>query len=120
MLFAGKAARRLGRSLFHAMMIYQQKLESKQMLMTRLVNIGADIFAMAATCSRTLYKLKQEPQDHGAAELCDLFCNQAAARIRGHFSHLHRNYDRFANHIAEDTLSGKHSWLESDIIEPQG
>ncbi|MBI3314124.1 MAG: acyl-CoA dehydrogenase family protein [Candidatus Omnitrophica bacterium] len=120
MSFVGKSAKRLARSLFHAMMIYQEKLEAKQQLMTRLVNIGTDLFAMAATCSRAIALYQKNSSDNGALELADLFSRQARGRIEKQFRHLFINDDGFAYKIAQNALAGKYRWLETrDIIPPE-
>ncbi len=120
MKFAGRTAHRLARNLFHAMMIYQQGLEAKQQLMTRLVNIGTDLFAMAASCSLALSRQKEKGGDESATELADLFCRQARGRIEKQFRHLFMNNDGFAYQIAQKSLAGRYDWLENDIIAPAG
>lgn len=118
MKYAGKAAHRLARNLFHGMMIHQQGLESKQQLMTRLVNIGTDLFALASTCARAIHLYSENPSDKGPIELADLFSRQARGRIERDFSRLFNNDDKFAYKIAQNTLAGNYAWLENDIIEP--
>ncbi len=118
MKYAGKMARKLARNLFHAMMIYQQGLERKQQLMTRLVNIGTDLFAMASTLAYALSMTMENPKDKGAVELADLFCRQARSRIEKQFRHLFINSDAFAYRIAQNTLQDKYAWLENDIVDP--
>jgi hypothetical protein len=118
MKYAGKAAHRLARNLFHGMMIHQQGLESKQQLMTRLVNIGTDLFALASTCARAIHLYSENPSDKGPVELADLFSRQARGRIEKDFKRLFRNDDKFAYRVAQNTLSGNYGWLENDIIEP--
>lgn len=118
MAFVGNTAPKLARNLFHAMMIYQQGLEAKQQIMTRLVNVGTDLFAMAATCSKAIYQYKENPSDKGPLELADLFCRQARGRIERDFKHLFVNSDAFAYKIAQNALESKYSWLENDIIQP--
>lgn len=118
MLFASKTAHKLARSLFHSMMIYQQGLESKQHLMGRLVNVGTDLFAMAATCSRAIAMAAKNPADQGPVELADLFCHQARRRIHKQFRGLFINDDAFAYKIAQNTLEHKYPWLEEGIIQP--
>src|SRR3989338_4241167 len=66
-------AHRLARNLFLAMAVYQQALEQKQEVMTRLVNIGTDLFAMAVTISRALRMRTKNPNDGTPVELADLF-----------------------------------------------
>jgi hypothetical protein len=118
--YTEKCAHRLARNLFHAMARYQQGLEKKQQVLTRLVNIGTDLFAISVTCSRAIALLTKNPQDSGPIELADLFSRQARRRIERQFRALFRNDDRFTYHVAQETLRGKYRWLEEGIIEPQG
>lgn len=107
---------KLARDLFHAMMIYRQGLEKKQRLLGRFVNIGSDLFAMAATCSRAAMLTAKNPGDTGAIELADLFCLDARRRINRHFQSIFKNKDQYAYKIARNALEGKYSWLEQGII----
>lgn len=116
MKYAAKTAPRLARNLFLAMGLYQQKLEGKQQLMGRLVNIGTDLFAMAATCSYAIGLYEKNKSDHGPLELADLFCRDAKGRIERQFKGLFKNNDDLASKIAQKTLDGNYSWLESDIV----
>lgn len=118
MAYAGRTAKKLARSLFHAMMLYQEKLEAKQHLMSRLVNVGTDLFSMAATCSRAIKMTQENPSDKGPVELADLFCRQARGRIRKQFHNLFFNSDKFVYKVAQNTLSDKYAWLEDGIIKP--
>lgn len=119
MKYIGRTARRLARNLFHAMGLYQQKLESKQQLMSRLVNIGTDLFAMAAACSKALKVAGTDKERANALELADLFCRQARGRVEKQFKSLFHNSDAKAYHLAQDVLAGKYAWLENDIIFPK-
>ena len=116
--YVERAAHRLARNLFHAMMIYQQGLEKKQQILTRLVNIGTDLFAVAVTCSRAAYLYSKNPSDRGPVELADLFARQARGRIERQFAKLFVNDDGFTYHVAQETLAGKYRWLEDGVIDP--
>lgn len=118
MRYLDRTAHRLARALFHAMTLYQQGLEKRQMVLTRLVNIGTDLFAMVASCSRAVLLHSKNPSDAGPRELADLFCRQARKRIEKQFRNLFRNDDRFTYSVAQETLKGKYRWLEEGIIEP--
>lgn len=118
MNYVDQTAHRLARELFLAMAIHQQGLEKRQQLLTRIVNIGTALFAMAITCSRTLSLLSKNPSDSSAMELADLFCRQSKGRIERQFHSLFKNDDRFAYRVAQETLKGKYRWLEKGIIEP--
>jgi len=116
--WASKAARRLARSLFHAMNIYQAGLEKKQALLGRFVEIGTDLFAMAATCSRADYLHAEDPAGHpGVIELADLFCRDARRRIDESFRAARRNHDRASYHFAQTITRSELAWLEKGASE---
>lgn len=119
MKYANRTAHRLARSLFHAMMLHQEKLEAKQHLLGRLVNAGTDLFSMASVCARAAGAYKANPSDKGPVDLADLFCRQAKGRIEKQFRGLFCNSDGFTYKVAQDVLADKFSWLENDIIAPQ-
>src|SRR5437870_2576380 len=50
--FVERSCRRLDRSVFHAISRLARKLELRQSVLFRLVDVAAELFAMAATCSR--------------------------------------------------------------------
>lgn len=116
MKFIEKASRRMARGLFFAMMQHREKLEAKQQLMTRIVNIGTDLFAMAATCSSAYFRSQANASEKGAVELADLFCRQACSRIQKQFHRLGHNDDVRAYRVAQNALQGDYIWLENDII----
>ena len=116
--YVERTAHRLARNLFHGMMIYQQGLEKKQQFLTRLVNIGTDLFGMAVVCSRAASLYSKNPSDVGTLELADLFSRQARGRIEKQLPRLFVNDDRFTYYVAQETLKGKYRWLEDGIVEP--
>src|SRR5207247_680429 len=76
--YVERAARRLARGVFHAMMRFGPKLEYRQAVLFRLVDVGAELFAMAATCARAEWLRKSDPAaGRRAVDLADLFCRQA-------------------------------------------
>ena len=50
--YAKRATNRLGRSIFHAMVRFGPALEKRQLVLFRAVEIGAELYAMAAACVR--------------------------------------------------------------------
>ena len=92
--FVERSSRRLARQTFYGMGRWQAKLEHKQAFLGRIVDIGAELFAMAACCSRAEMLLRTAPERGASAyELADAFCEQARVRVDEYFDQLWRNTD---------------------------
>ena len=112
--FADRATNKLGRAIFHAMVRFGPKLERRQMVLFRAVDIGAELYAMAAACSRAhMLAGKGRPE---AVVLADAFCIEARQRIRAHFRDLFGPSDPALYKVAMQVLRGEHSWLEQGIV----
>jgi ACAD9/ACADV-like protein len=117
--FAERAARRLARSTLYGMARWQAGLEKRQGFLARIVDIGAELFAMSAVCVRAqMLRSDDEARGAEAYELADVFCQQARLRIHALFDALWRNTDDADRHLAARTLSGAYSWLEDGVIDP--
>jgi len=112
--FADRAASRLSRAVFHAMVRFGPKLERRQSVLFRLVDVGAELFAIAATCSRAEHLRKRGRPE--AVELADVFCRHSRERIRQSFREVFRNDDVRTYALAQDVLKGKHGWLEQELV----
>jgi alkylation response protein AidB-like acyl-CoA dehydrogenase len=111
-----RQSRHLSRSIFHAMMRYQAKLERKQMVLFRIVDIGTDMFAMSATISYAM--MLAQKGDKNALELADLFCREARVRVDQNFRTLFDNHDELAYKVVQNFLKGEYEWLEGDLVQP--
>ena len=116
MRFVERASRKLGRTLFYAMARFGPKLEKRQSVLFRLVDVGAELFAMAATIVRA--RELAAKGDKNALYLADVFCRGARQRVRRHFQDTFRNHDVLTYRVAQDVLAGKYAWLERGIVEP--
>src|SRR5437016_4126758 len=116
--FIARACRRLARSVFHSMIRFGPKLELRQSVLFRLVDVAGELFAMAATCARAqrLYE-RDRTTGERAVKLADLFCRQARRRVRSKFNGLRRNEDVPTYKFAQEILAGEHRWLEREIVE---
>ena len=95
---------------------HQNHLEKRQMLLGRLMEIGTDLFAMAATCSYALsLKGTQEMEDSPLA-LAHFFCRITRRRISANFRALSHNDDREANALAKNVIDKSYRWLENGIV----
>ncbi|HEX6064255.1 MAG TPA: acyl-CoA dehydrogenase family protein [Longimicrobiales bacterium] len=115
MRFVERASRKLGRTLFYAMTRFGPKLEKRQSVLFRLVDVGAELFAMSAACVRAKQLARQG--DKNALYLADLFCRGARRRVQRLFRDTFRNHDGFTYRVAQDVLAGKYAWLERGIVE---
>jgi alkylation response protein AidB-like acyl-CoA dehydrogenase len=113
--FVERASRKLGRTLFYAMARFGPKLEKRQSVLFRLVDVGAELFAMSAVCVRAKHLAKHG--DKNALVLADLFCRGAEKRVKRLFRDTFSNHDVMTYRVAQDVLAGKYSWLESGIVE---
>lgn len=116
--FVERSSRRLARQTFYGMGRWQAKLEFKQAFLGRIVDIGAELFAMAACCSRAEMILRTNPAEGaGAFELADAFCEQARVRVDEYFDQLWRNTDDGDHHLSRKVLAGDYVWLEEGVLD---
>lgn len=113
--FIEQTAPRLARNIVFYMARYQKKLEHKQMILGRLMDIGTDLFVMAATCSYAIMLSKKQNND-SAIDLAHYFCELAERRINQNFNDLTDNEDAQTNAIAKRIVNKEFKWLEEGII----
>ena len=116
-------SRKLARTLFHQMVRYQQKLEKRQMVLFRIVDVGVELFVMAAAISRAAMLEGQRGQSpagtvpsEGAVELADLFCRYARQRVNTSFERVGDPTDRYTVGVSRNLLQGRYGWLEKGIV----
>jgi hypothetical protein len=107
--------RKLGRAIFHAMVKLGPKLERRQMVLFRAVDIGAELFAMSAACTRA--QMLRKSGEANAVDLADLFCREARLRIAAHFDNLFGVNDAALYRVSQQVLKGEFEWLERGIID---
>jgi alkylation response protein AidB-like acyl-CoA dehydrogenase len=117
--YVERASRKLARATFYGMARWQGKLERKQGFLGRIVDIGAELFAISATCARTQYDAASGTE-HGpvSVELAKVFCAQARHRTEELFTQLWRNTDATDTALARQVLAGRYTFLEDGIIDP--
>lgn len=112
--FIERTTRRLGRMLFHAMLRFGPTLERRQMVLFRGVDIGAELFAMAASCARATMLSAQG--ERGAVEVADVFCLEARARIATLVDQFYGPNDPAIYRLAQRVLAGEHAWMERALL----
>jgi hypothetical protein len=82
----------------------------------RAVEIGAEVYAMAAACVRA--QMLREQGNKSATDLADVFCREARERVRGNFRTLFGPPDSAVYRLAQRVLKGEYAWLEQGAILP--
>ena len=114
--FVERSSRRLARTLFHCMVRFGPRLEKKQAVLGRLVDIGAELLAISATCARAQMLLRKNPSQTGPRELADVFSRQARRRVDQKFSEVWANDDDVTYQTARHFLDDHFLWLEEGIV----
>ncbi|MFI1579504.1 acyl-CoA dehydrogenase family protein [Embleya sp. NPDC020630] len=116
--FVERTSRRLARSTFYGMARWQGAMERKQGFLGRIVDIGAELFAMSAVCVRAdMLRRHDAEQGRAAYELADLFCRQAQIRVDELFGRLWTNTDTLDGRAVEGVLAGRYLWLEEGVLD---
>ena len=118
--YVERASRKLARVTFYGMARWQGRLERKQGFLGRIVDIGAELFAISAVCVRARLDTGATEAERAvaASELADLFCTQARLRIEELFGQLWTNTDAADRALARRVLASRYTWLEDGIIDP--
>ncbi len=116
--FTERATRKLARNTFYGMARWQASLEQRQGFLGRIVDIGAELFAMSAACVRADAQREADPVlGQQAYELAETFCEQASRRVETLFDALWSNTDssdvRLTGHVVHD----RYTWLEEGIVD---
>jgi hypothetical protein len=119
--YVERSSRRLARSTFYAMTRWQAGLEQRQSFLGRIVDIGAELFAIAAAVVYAGTVGSEQPERADSArELADLFCRQARRRADALFHALWANDDDRGHRTALGVLDGRHTWIEEGVADPSG
>ncbi|MFF2999352.1 acyl-CoA dehydrogenase family protein [Streptomyces sp. NPDC057950] len=118
--YVERSSRKLARSTFYAMSRWQGRMETKQGFLGRIVDIGAELFAMSAACVRA--ELLRTEGEHGreAYQLADAFCRQSRIRVDELFGRLWTNTDELDRRVVKGVMSGTYTWLEEGVVDPSG
>jgi alkylation response protein AidB-like acyl-CoA dehydrogenase len=111
MRYVERTARKLSRETFYAMARWRGKMERKQGFLSRIVDVGTELFAMSAACVRA----RSEGNPAGV-ELADLFCRQARVRVEAKLDALWRNTDAVDVRAARRIVDGRYAFLEEGIL----
>ncbi len=117
--YVARTSRRLARTLFHAMAKHGAKLEQRQLLLGRIVDIGTELFAITATVLYADALVKRHDAEHPQSELEQLvhcFVADARNRIATSFAALAHNNDAGNYALTQSLLAGEHAYLDDGIV----
>jgi alkylation response protein AidB-like acyl-CoA dehydrogenase len=92
-------SRKLARTLFHSMARYGPGLEKRQLLLGRLVDIGAELFAMAVSVSRA-----EALGDERSRDLARYICRRGKQRVGNLFAEISSAPDDEGYRLAKGLL----------------
>ena len=115
MAWVNRQSSKLARNLFHLMLLNGPKLERRQALLGRVVDIGVELFAVAAACARAKHLAEQEGKPE-AVELADAYAKIARRRVHASFKGLWSNEDRDQYKLAQAVVAGRYAWLEDGVM----
>jgi alkylation response protein AidB-like acyl-CoA dehydrogenase len=116
--YVERSSRKLARSTFYGMARWQGGLEHKQGFLGRVVDIGAELFAMSAAIVRAEMLRADDRNGTEAYELADIFCRQSRLRVERLFDALWSNTDAADSRLARGVLKDRYAWLEEGILDP--
>jgi len=117
--FVNRKSRKLARTLFHAMVRFGPRLEKKQAVLFRLVDIGAELLAISAACSMALMQVKNTPSNREPIRLADLASRISRRKVDQLFASVFDNDDDRTYRLAQSVLKGEEAWLEEGIVKLQ-
>jgi alkylation response protein AidB-like acyl-CoA dehydrogenase len=109
-------SRRMARTLFHQMVRFGPKLEKRQVLLGRIADIGADLFALSAACVHAQKLINDGEPAEKVLTLVDDFRAQALLRVRQNFDGIAHNADQHGYDLTQQVVAGEHTWLERGIV----
>ncbi len=115
LLFAEQAARRIAGPFAEFARRPDGELDTCQRHLGRIVDIGAELYAMSAACA---YAAALAGTADTPVRLADAFCRQARRRVTELFARLAANTDDHDRALARAVLAGDFAWLEEGVIDP--
>ncbi len=112
-----RLSKKMSRVLFHKMMVHQKKMAEKQLLINRFVQIGTELFIMAACCAFAESLKNEKDRSQAAVDLADYYCREAKLRIGKHFGDIKSNNDKATLKINKHFMDGKFVWMEEEIMD---
>src|SRR5919198_1734077 len=113
--YVERTARKMARATFYGMARWQGRMETKEAFLARIVDIGAELFAISACCVRAKM-VRGTREGPRALDLANLYSAHARLRIEEMLRALWRNTDAADGVVAKRLVNGEYAWLEEGIL----
>ena len=104
-----RLSRKLARGTFHAMLLHGPKLEREQLVLARLVDIGAEIFALSCAVGFAQSQIESAQSNKDDVDrltsLVGYFAKLTRSRCHDLFRALFRNADKAGHAVARQLLA---------------
>jgi len=110
--YCARTSKRLARRLFRTMVRHGAALEREQVLLGRFVDVGTEVFALSASCSRAQDLLAHGGKRDEVLPVLHLLAAMTRERVDAAFRGTRANHDAAGYALAQDVLAGRHEWLE--------
>jgi alkylation response protein AidB-like acyl-CoA dehydrogenase len=114
--YVQRTSRKLARRMFHAMLRQGARIERQQLMLSRFVCVGTELFAIAASCSRAQYLLNEGKDRREVLALVDHFCRESRLRVRDYFRNISRNNDAAGYKLAQSVLGDAATWMTDEVV----
>jgi hypothetical protein len=115
--YVARTSKKLARKMFHAMVKHGPKLERKQLLLARFVEIGTELYAQAASATKAQALLQRGHDKKDVLALVEHFCATSRLRIDEAFRGVGANADQMGYRLAQSVLGGSSSFLFEGMVE---
>ncbi len=116
--FVERTSRRLARQTFYGMLVHQGKLQYRQGFLFRAVDVGMELFAVAAAVSRAQRMMVGgHPKAEDAVELVHVLVGSSRRRIGDAFRGMWMSNDRRAYDAGQRILGGEMMWMEDEMVD---
>lgn len=111
--YVRRASKRLARTLFHSMLRYGPGLDKQQILLSRLTEIGTELFVIATTVFKANTKISLKGKSSRHYLITDTVFNNSKHKIENLFKDIRNNPDNKNYKFARNVLDGRYKDLEA-------
>ncbi len=116
--YVERISRRLARQTFYGMLVHQGKLQYRQGFLFRAVDVGMELFAIAAAVARAQrLAVSGQPNAESAVQLVHTFVGSARRRINAAFRGMWLSNDRRAYRLGQQVMGGDLTWMERALVD---